>query len=78
MTRGYITARRPQDVASEVEQLVRAGCRSFVIQPIAGGGSIDRERMGAARYAAGLQAEVVLEEEASPAERSPVPEAAAR
>jgi hypothetical protein len=76
MTRGYITARRPPDVAREVEQLAGRGCRSFVIVRVSGGGTLDLERLGAARYVAGLQAEVVLED-ASFAGAS-VPEAAAR
>jgi hypothetical protein len=67
-----ITARRPEDVAREVEELVRAGRRRFVIQAIDHGGQLDLERLGAARYAAGLQSEVWLEEAA------PVAAAAAR
>ena len=58
-----ITARRPEDVAREVERLTRAGERSFVLVRINHGGMIDLERMGAARYAAGLQSKVELEEE---------------
>ena len=61
-----ICARRPQDVAREVEVLQVAGCRSFVIQSIDHGGMLDLERLGAARYAAGLQSRVVLEEEGVP------------
>ncbi len=57
----YITETHPQDVAREVERHIAMGCRSFVLRPIARGGMIDQERLGAARYAAGLQAEVVLE-----------------
>lgn len=56
-----IRARRPQDVAREVELLVRAGFRRFVLVSIDGGGMLDLERLGAARYAAGLQAVVELE-----------------
>jgi hypothetical protein len=70
----YITAVHPQDVARQVEAQVAQGCRSFVLRPVATGGmadqQLDQERLGAARYAAGLQAEVVLE--------SGVPAAAAR
>lgn len=58
-----ISAVRPQDVAREVERLRRRGCRTFVLRAVAHGGMLDRERLGAARYAAGLQAEVVLEPE---------------
>ncbi|HKB18184.1 MAG TPA: hypothetical protein VKF28_04055 [Candidatus Dormibacteraeota bacterium] len=59
-----ITARRPEDVAHEVEELVRAGRRRFVIQTIDHGGQLDLERLGAARYAAGVQSEVELGEAA--------------
>jgi hypothetical protein len=57
-----ITARRPQDVASEVECLVQAGHRRFVLSRIDCGGMLDQERIGAARYAAGLQSAVELED----------------
>ena len=56
-----ITAKRPEDVAREVEELVRAGRRRFVVSTIDHGGQLDLERLGAARYAAGLQSEVELE-----------------
>lgn len=59
-----ITARRPADVAREVEASFRSGERAFVIAPIDHGGMLDRERLGAARYAAGLQSKVELEAEA--------------
>ncbi len=59
-----ITSRRPADVAREVAQLLREGQRAFVIAAIDGGGMLDRERLGAARYAAGLQSAVELEVEA--------------
>ena len=61
MKTAYINAVHPQDVAREVEKQIAQGCRSFVLRPVAGGGMPDQERLGAARYAAGLQAEVVLE-----------------
>ena len=65
MKTAYITAPHPQDVARQVEEQVAQGCRSFVLRPVAGSGiadqQLDQERLGAARYAAGLQAEVVLE-----------------
>ncbi|HWO91547.1 MAG TPA: hypothetical protein VNP53_06210 [Methylomirabilota bacterium] len=65
MKTAYITAAYPQDVARQVEEQVAQGCRSFVLRPVAGSGmavqQLDQERLGAARYAAGLQAEVVLE-----------------
>ena len=58
-----VTARRPQDVAREVEQLASQGHRAFVIARIDHGGTLDLERLGGARYAAGLQSTVELEEE---------------
>lgn len=61
MKRAYITAAHPEDVAHEVERQMAQGCKSFVLRPVARGGMLDQERLGAARYAAGLQAEVVLE-----------------
>jgi len=65
MKTAYITAAHPQDVARQVEEQVTQGYRSFVLRPVAGSGmadqQLDQERLGAARYAAGLQAEVVLE-----------------
>ena len=65
----YITLLHPQDVAREVERQVALGCRSFVLRPVAGGGMLDQERLGAARYAAGLHAEVDLESEVRAAAR---------
>jgi len=56
MNTAYITAAHPQDVAREVERQVALGCRSFVLRPVARGGMLDQERLGAARYAAGVQA----------------------
>jgi hypothetical protein len=61
----YITAGKPADVAREVARWHKRGCRSFVLRQVNGGGLLDRERLGAARYAAGLQAEVELEGDAS-------------
>ena len=84
MTDAYVTVRRPEDVAREVERLSKAGCRTFVLRRLDGGGMLDRERIGAARYAAGLQAEVELEGQSSPAAVSApgsgaeIPAAAAR
>ena len=57
-----ISTRRPQDVAREIEQLAMQGERRFVLVSIDHGGMLDLERLGAARYAAGLQSCVVLEE----------------
>lgn len=59
-----ITTRRPADVALEVETLVRSGHREFVVASLDHGGMLDMERLGAARYAAGLQSKVELEAEA--------------
>lgn len=56
-----ITALRPQDVAREVEAARARGCTTFTVSSIDHGGMLDRERLGAARYAAGLQAVVELE-----------------
>jgi len=61
VTAAYVTSRRPADVAREVERLRKAGCLRFVVLPLDGGGMLDLERLGAARYAAGIQAEVELE-----------------
>lgn len=57
----YIEAARPQDVAAEVEAWLRRGSRNFTLRSVDHGGMLDRERLGAARYAAGLQAGVRLE-----------------
>jgi len=57
----YISTARPQDVAREVESNRRRGCNSFTLRSIDHGGMLDRERLGAARYAAGVQAGVRLE-----------------
>jgi hypothetical protein len=67
VTAANITARIPADVAREVETMYHAGCRKFVLRALDGGGMLDLERLGAARYAAGLQAEVEVEGQSSPA-----------
>ena len=59
-----ITARKPQDVARDVERLTRAGENMFVLSRIDHGGMLDMERLGAARYGAGVQSNVELEAEA--------------
>lgn len=64
-TRAYIQARRPSEVACDVERWRKRGCLSFVLRQVDGGGVLDLERLGAARYAAGLQAGVELEGDAS-------------
>lgn len=77
MNRAYIAAGKPKDIAREVERLRQAGCRSFVLCSLDGGSMLDLERLGAARYAAGLQAEVELDGQSSPA-GSPAAAAGAR
>jgi hypothetical protein len=61
----YISAPRPADVAHEVEVMLKDGCEKFILRALANGEMLDRERLGAARYAAGLQADVELEGQAS-------------
>ena len=61
MSEALITAGRPRDVAVEVEAARRRGCTKFTLRSIDAGGMLDRERLGAARYAAGLQSLVELE-----------------
>jgi hypothetical protein len=63
--RAYITARKPAEVAREVESWRKRGCLSFVLRQVNGGGVVDHERLGAARYAAGLHADVELEGDGS-------------
>ena len=65
MTTAYITARTPQEVAREVDTRIRAGCGKVVLRELDGGGMLDQERLGAARYAAGLQVEVELDGESA-------------
>ena len=66
MNPALITARRPDDVAREVERLSGEGQTRFVVRMVDQGGMLDRERLGAARYTAGLQSAVELGE-ATPA-----------
>lgn len=61
MKHAYIEAARPADVAREVDDLHARGCDSFTLRSVDHGGMLDRERLGAARYAAGVQAGVRLE-----------------
>lgn len=56
-----ITARRPEEVAMQVDRLRAEGETHFVISRIDRGGTLDLERLGAARYAGGLQSAVELE-----------------
>lgn len=61
MNAEIIDARRPEEVARVIEELAQRGCRSFVIRSLDRGGMLDLERLGAARYAAGLHSRVELE-----------------
>lgn len=61
MSDAYVSAVRPRDVAHEVEAARRRGCASFTLRSVDRGGMLDLERLGAARYAAGLHAVVELE-----------------
>lgn len=62
MITATVSAQRPVQVARDVEALAAQGCRSFALTSIDHGGMLDLERLGAARYAAGLQSRVVLDE----------------
>ena len=62
---GYITARRPVDVAHEVDVMLKEGCKKLILRCVGGGDMLDRERLGAARYVAGVQVDVELEGQAS-------------
>ncbi len=66
MSAALITARKPVDVAREIELLLERGCDSFVLRAIDHGGMLDLERLGAARYTVGLELCVVLEEDEIP------------
>jgi len=48
----------------EVERLAGEGYRAFELVPVDHGGMLDQERLGAARYAAGVHSKVELEAEA--------------
>ena len=61
MSEAHITSERPLQVAAEVEAARKRGCTAFTLRSIDHGGMLDRERLGAARYAAGVQAGVRLE-----------------
>lgn len=61
MTALVIAERRPEDVARSVEDLARRGHHDFVVKRVADGGMLDMERLGAARYAAGMHSHVELE-----------------
>ena len=61
----------PADVARDVELEYCDGTRDFVLSRVDGGGMLDRERLGAARHAAGLQSKVALEAETPAAIAAP-------
>lgn len=61
MSNVRIDAVKPADVARAVESLRERGETSFALRSVDHGGMLDRERLGAARYAAGLHAGVRLE-----------------
>jgi hypothetical protein len=77
VTTAYITGRTPAAVAREVEFHLKAGCGRFLLRELDSGGMLDRERLGAARYAAGIHTEVELEGQSSPAGASEAPEVGA-
>jgi O-succinylbenzoate synthase len=51
----------PADVAREIERAGAAGFRCFKLKAVNGGGALDLERVGAARWAAGRDAELRLD-----------------
>ena len=55
-----ISDRRPEAVAARIEAAARRGRRRFDLASVDGGGPLDLERLGAARYAAGRDAELGL------------------
>jgi hypothetical protein len=57
----YIEKIRPQDVARDVEAALSRGCRTFMLRSLDQGGMLDQERLGAARYAAGVHSVIELE-----------------
>ena len=61
VVRAYITARRPADVARDVEGWRKRGCRAFVLRTIDGGGMWTRSDWARPDMRPGLQAEVELE-----------------
>ena len=63
--RALITANRPEEVARQVELWTKRGCHEFVLRRVSAGGMRDQERLGAARYAAGVGADVQLEDAVS-------------
>jgi L-alanine-DL-glutamate epimerase-like enolase superfamily enzyme len=56
-----VLAMSPNLVAHEVERRVAAGFGSFKLKATDGGGALDQERLGAARWAAGSQASLRLD-----------------
>jgi L-alanine-DL-glutamate epimerase-like enolase superfamily enzyme len=56
-----VRATAPGDVAAEVERGAAAGFRAFKLKACNGGGPVDLERLGAARWAAGREADLRLD-----------------
>ena len=77
MTAARIAAHRPADVAHEVELRLKEGWCRFVLERVDDGQMRDLERLGAARYAAGLQAQVELAAEVSSATSKAAPASSA-
>lgn len=55
-----ISERRPAAVAARIEAAARRGRRRFELESVDGGGPLDLERLGAARWAAGRDVELRL------------------
>ena len=62
-----IAERKPAEVAAHVEEEVRHGVSRVDLLSIDGGGPLDLERLGAARYAAGRDADLRLVLNGTPA-----------
>ena len=56
-----VTSTRPADVAAEVERCVAGGFTAVKLKAMNGGGPVDQERLGAARWAAGREVELRLD-----------------
>jgi L-alanine-DL-glutamate epimerase-like enolase superfamily enzyme len=56
-----LTAVKPSEVAAEIERFVAAGFTAVKLKAANGGGPVDQERVGAARWAAGHDVELRLD-----------------
>jgi L-alanine-DL-glutamate epimerase-like enolase superfamily enzyme len=56
-----VTALKPSEVAAEVERFVAAGFTAVKLKAANGGGPVDQERVGAARWTAGHDVELRLD-----------------